>query len=149
MEYVTTEKELAACLNNNQPTIEIRGELAQKIYKICSTEICTHSVIIESIGDFAKMVVLSHFPFKNFPISLLAIGVVGPNWTNGYGYLELKGSSCVRTFVLLGNSSFMSAFENTVVAGKIEGSTKTHNYQFTEKSKDRVVLTIDRLMNRS
>ncbi|MBO6130749.1 MAG: hypothetical protein J6P28_02165 [Treponema sp.] len=132
---VTTEKELGNAINDNIDTIEIEGDLANKVVKIKATgkvawAACIGSLTVAIIATVAAMV--------PDPAEPLELGVAGVS----YGFSAITLGAATTSAVSIGIAGAIAAGATGVAVGSsaIGILNKLRKYKITEKSEGKVIL---------
>lgn len=121
---VTTEKELAHALKNNEDTIVIEGSLAKKTIKIKATGKLAWFVAVGAIGVSV--------------VAILATAGTGGAATPVTGVVGLGASGAAVG--ILGASATYSAIAIAVAAGGVGVLNKLRRYDVVKKSDNSVIL---------
>lgn len=125
MSTVTTEKELAKAIKNEEDMIVIEGNLAKTTIKIKATGKAAWAIAIGAISLAAYSL-----------IATVGTGGASTPVTGTSGFIA--GTAAVS---VLGSGATASAIAIAVAAGSVGVLSKLRSYKILEKSADRVVLT--------
>ncbi|EJD6111621.1 hypothetical protein ACX7S9_002504 [Morganella morganii] len=121
---ITTEKELAQALKNNEDSITIEGDLARKTVRIKATGSIAWIIAIGAIGVAVAAV-----------LATAGTGGVATPISGAVGF-----SAAGAAVGVLGTSATYSAIAIAVAAGGIGVLNKLRRYKIVDKSNDIVVL---------
>lgn len=114
---IFTEKELAEALKNNQESIEITGDLRDRVVRIKATGIVSWAVVIGAIGIAALVAVKSTDKAEH------ATGIIG-----------------FAAISVLGAPAATSAVAIALAAGSIGVLTTLRKYKIVSQSENRILL---------
>ena len=118
---VTTEKELGKALKEEQDSIEITGELAEKVIKIKATGKVAWAVAIGAIAVAVVAVLTS--PATGGGHGIIAVGITAPVAAG-----------------ILGVSVTMAAIAIAVAAGGVGALNKLRSYKLEKLGQDHIIL---------
>ena len=121
---VSTEAELGEALKNNEETIEIEGDLANKAFKIRATGKVAWAVAIGAIGIATYSVYVT-------------IGTAG---TSSVVTASTSGIMAVTATTVLGGAVTYSAIAIAVAAGGVAALNTLRKYRQVSYEKNRLVL---------
>ena len=114
---VKTEKELAEAIKNDEPTIEIEGDLKEKTLKIKATGTAAWIIAIGAIGAVVTIVIT----------------------TGGIG-IPISGIIGAGAVSILGLPAATSAATIAVAAGSVDVLNKLRDYEIVENNNDVLIL---------
>ncbi|QHP79363.1 hypothetical protein EO763_05080 [Pectobacterium odoriferum] len=124
MAAITTEKELAKALKEEQDTITIEGDLAKKTIKIKATGKIAWAIAFAAIG--------------------IAVGAAIATMGTGGAAAPVTGTAALvgagGAVGILGVSTTTSAITIAIAAGGVRALTQLRKYTIVDKSNSRVVL---------
>ncbi|MGJ0475732.1 hypothetical protein ACR6AP_13690 [Klebsiella variicola] len=125
MKKVTTEKELAHAIKENEDTITIEGDLAKKTLRIKAT------------GKVAWVIAFGAIGVAVYSI-MVTIGTGGASAPATGVTAAFTGGAAIS---ILGASTTATAISIAVAAGGVGVLTKLRSYRIVEKSDNHLVLT--------
>jgi len=114
---ITTEKELAEAIKNNEDTLEIEGDLIKKVLKIKAT------------GKVAWVVAIG-------AISVAVVSILATGGTSA----PVSGAMATGAVAVLGISTTASAISIAVAAGGVGVLNRLREYKIIETKHDRLIL---------